>query len=475
MDSKKEKQEILLRIIVEVDNSDVVPPGSPEVTYELKPNNRKVEARLKELGLIVKEGNRWVADLGRGPINRRYSRQISPLECAYVFYINSRTENNRRVKIGLMEYTLWPDRMHLVLYKPHEKKKEPRGARVRAWAKIGIHTANQLFNSPQQRTLFSEKKINDFANALGMDLDKKPNSYGMKVYEKPNSYGMNLNQSELRVLQGILKAFSDTNYQGDELIEKDKEWKLRGLKVNSEKGQELLSRAYENIKSIPLIRLTQADIIRLSGYDGTHGEKTHVLEALDTLGTKQFFFYWSRLKYDHKGRPMKDKTGNYEKQEIEEVGTLFRIKTVKNEQTKEFQYYEISPSAVVLDQINNYFLIIPENWMEEVKELTGKRASSYIYSFLLWLRKKYEEMRKGKAKRKDGTPLIIRISWEEIAEILRMPESMYKRNRARSLKIINDALEVAQKLGYLQKVEDDGAVNILYLNEEFYPQPGKLS
>jgi hypothetical protein len=55
-----------------------------------------------------------------------------------------------------------------------------------------------------------------------------------------------------------------------------------------------------------------------------------------------------------------------------------------------------------------------------------------------------------------------------------MPETMYKRNRPRSSKIIQEAYSVAIKLGYLIKVENNGAIDILYLNEGYYPKPGEL-
>ena len=61
-----------------------------------------------------------------------------------------------------------------------------------------------------------------------------------------------------------------------------------------------------------------------------------------------------------------------------------------------------------------------------------------------------------------------------MAIALKMPESMYKRNRPRSYKIIQEAYSVAIKLGYLVGVENNGATDILYLNESYYPKPGEL-
>jgi len=324
---------------------------------------------------------------------------------------------------------------------------------------ISIHAIKQFFADPTQLSLFSDEKVNAFEKTIGIHL---PN--------RPSSYGVVLNQSQRRVFEGIVKAFSDTNYLGEEQINKDT-YSSTVHPINRIEG------AYNNIDSIPVIKLTQSDIIRLSGYQKSQGDKVDVVEAISFLATKQFCFYWVRLKTDSKGKPVKSKSGDFEKEEVMEVGTLLRIKTIR--EGGELKYYEIHPTSVILDQVNsryggNYFLLVPDNWKEEVKQLTGTRASSYTYELLLWLRLKYEEIRRGNSRSKNKKPFILHKSWEEIAEALKMPESMYKANRKRASKIIQEAYSTAIKLGYLLRVENRGAIDILYLNEEYYPKPGKL-
>jgi hypothetical protein len=51
---------------------------------------------------------------------------------------------------------------------------------------------------------------------------------------------------------------------------------------------------------------------------------------------------------------------------------------------------------------------------------------------------------------------------------------LYRANRKRAAKIVQDAYSVAIRLGYLVKVENNGAADVLYLNENYYPKPGKL-
>lgn len=347
--------------------------------------------------------------------------------------------------------------------------KQEGGIEVEKHTKIAIHTVSQFYGDNKQLSLFSDEKIDAFKNATGLNLTNRPTNYGVV-----------LNQAQRRVFEGILKAFTDTNYKGDE--QKDKATAFREVYSDTETSAKTLVKGenapYRNIDTIPVVKLTQAQIIDLSGYDlksQRQGDKQDVIEALSFLATNQFCFYWVRLKTKN-GKPVKDKSGDYVKEEVMEVGTLLRIKTVRDG-TGLLQYYEIHPSAPLLDQVNNYFLLVPNNWRDEVKQLTGKRASSYTYELLLWLRLQYEQIRrynKGGGKNRKPKPFKISKSWEDVAIALKMPESVYKGKRKRAINIIQEAYSVAIKLGYLVRVENNGATDILYLNEGYYPKPGEL-
>lgn len=340
---------------------------------------------------------------------------------------------------------------------------------VKKHTRISIHTVTQFFKDSKQLSLFSDEKIDAFSRATGLSITNRPNNYGVI-----------LNQSQGRVLEGILKAFTGTNYEGD--LQKDKATALTEVYSDTPTAGETLSKGdnapYKNIKTIPVVRLTQAQIIELSGYDlksQRQGDKQDVIEALTFLATNQFCFYWVRLKYEN-GKPIKDKSGDWVKEEVMEVGTLLRVKTIRD-QTGLLQYYEIHPSAPVLDQVNSYFLLVPNNWRDEVKQITGKRASSYTYELLLWLRLQYEQIRRYNSnggKNRNPKPFKISKSWEDMAIALKMPETMYKANRKRASAIIQEAYSVGIKLGYLIRVENNGATDTLYLNEGYYPKPGEL-
>jgi len=348
------------------------------------------------------------------------------------------------------------------------KATQPKVEKDKKHTKIAIHTITQFYGDSKQLSLFSDEKIEDFTRATGLNLTNRPDSYGVI-----------LNQAQRRVFEGILKAFTDTNYKGNEQKEKAKI--LKEVFSDSKTSGNILSTGdnapYKNIETIPIIKLTQAQIISLSGYDLSkqrQGDKQDVIEAINFLATKQFCFYWIRAKTEN-GKIVKDKNGDYAKEEVMEISSLFRIKTIRTEEG-ELQYYEISPSAPLLDQVNNYFLLVPNNWINEVKEITGKRASSYTYGLLFWLRLQYEQIRRYNDKKGTIKKKLFKITkrWEDVAIALKMPESMYKANRKRALSIIQNSYSLAIELGYLIKVENNGATDILHLNESYYPKPGEL-
>jgi hypothetical protein len=370
--------------------------------------------------------------------------------------------------VNQIPFGFWdiPQRSQDLLKKQKELEEqlaEIKKIKGRKHTKMALHTVSQFYGDNKQLSVFSDDKIDDFSKSTGLSITNRPDSYGVV-----------LNQAQDKVFEGILKAFSDTNYKGDNEVDK-----LTSLKeimnVGSGAMREAIKKPYQNIDKIPVVRLTQAEIIKLSGHDRSQGDKVDVIEAITFLATKQFCFYWVRLKTEE-GKPVKDKYGDWVKEEVMEVGSLFRIKTVRAEEG-ELQYYEIHPSAPLLDQVNNHFLLVPNNWRDEVKQITGKRASSYTYKFLLWLRREYERIRmynNGGGKNRKPKPFRVSKSWEDVAIALKMPETMYKANRKRAFKIIQEAYSIAIKLDYLVKVENNGATDVLYLNESYYPKPGEL-
>ena len=463
--------------------------SSPEVIMDT--HQPEIEEKLRRLGILTEaEAGRWTVEhenfVRLWKMYHSGAGEISPQEYAYTLFYSQNEDPEKRARVDKIVIRHTPRMLVYFIYQepeeetPDQKKRgrstgRPKKKKAEEPFTVGIHNMAQLFNEPRQRNLFSDNQITAFMKSAGIYQADENNTQ-----KKPPPPWLNV--AETRVFFGLMKAFSDTQYMGTHQVEKLDEFKERGINVETQRAREVMKTPYRNINQIPVLQLTQADIIRLSGYDSNMGDKQEVIKALGTLGLKQFAFFWKRLEKDEKGKPVKDKSGDFKREVVMEVGTYFRIKTIFQDNTNILKHYEISPSAVILDQVNDtyggtYYLIIPGNWNEEIKKLTGRRATPYTYFFLLWLRMKFEEIRqfnnlqKNKAKKK---PFVIKKSWEEIAQILYMPESMYKLNRKRAQEIIEKAYTIATRLGYLLRVENDGAVDVLYLNEEFFPQGREL-
>ncbi len=167
------------------------------------------------------------------------------------------------------------------------------------------------------------------------------------------------------VVEGILKELTRTQYQGN-ISPKEKEAIL-----NEKDGDP--AHAYKNIHEIPRIRATQSQILVWAGFrSNSPGEKDRVVAAISHLGSTVYCFYYKRLAYDSSGKPEKDSRGRYVKEEVMAVDTLFAIKEVRNPDSQQLKYYEIEPSSIFLDQHENFYILIPHGWREEVRQISGK-------------------------------------------------------------------------------------------------------
>jgi len=361
----------------------------------------------------------------------------------------------------------------------------------KALIKAGIHLIEQFYGDPKQLNGFSDLEE---GRTFKERMEEHIKTLGLTAQDTPKGYGAILNQTTKQVLEGILKKFTETDYMGD--YTEDITSSLEGTNTatnikESQRAKQRIEKIYPGEK-IPVIRFnSQADLIRMAGFDSTGYNREHVEQAITTLISEQFCFYWKRLKYE-KGRPVINKqSGKYEMEEVMEIGPFFRHRTIRdNDKNISF---ELLPSAPLIDQINSYygggqsgyFILFPEDWRQRVKKITGKTPPSYTIEFLMWLRLQYAhiqryntrlEKAKERKKRIKESPrkYEIKKTWEEMAIILQMPESMYKKNRKRARAIIQSAYETAVKVGYLLKVKDNGASDTLYLNKDFYIKEGQL-
>jgi len=329
--------------------------------------------------------------------------------------------------------------------------KDSKSVECNGTTQIGLHSVQNMLGNETQITLFN--------SCL---LEKLPN--GENLSDKISRFGIELTDLQSKIMEGILRGFTETNYKGN--IEPKDPSQI--AKEKYAKGD--LPPTYKYVKKIPRLQVTQSQLLDWAGINrNSIAEIQRALEALSHLGMTQYCFYYDRLAYDRNGVPERKKNGDWKKEEVMAVDTLFTIKYVRDKESKILKHYEIEPSPIFLDQRDSYFMLIPYNWREEVCTIVGnKKASSYTFRFLLFLRYQYEiQRRTGKKK----PPLSLKRSWEEIAVAIKMPESFYKRQKARAMKIVEDAYSVAKSLGYLIDYKK-GEKDLLIFNEEkYYPHP----
>ncbi|MBB63432.1 MAG: hypothetical protein CMO81_00020 [Waddliaceae bacterium] len=284
--------------------------------------------------------------------------------------------------------------------------------------------------------------------------------FGIALSGRIERFGIDLSDTESRMIEAILHGFTLTSYKGN---------------LESKPKEEILQESYEGkqpptfkyIEQLPRLRATQSDILEWAGINkNSIAAKVRALEALTTLGRKQYCFFYDRLAFDENRMPMQDRHGKWKKEEVIAVDTLFTIKEVRDQGKGALQYYEIIPSPLFLDQRDSYFLLVPNNWREEVRTLYGnKKASSYTFRLLMFLRYQYEVKRRST---NISPPYEIRWSPKEIATAINMPSSVVERNRNRMNTLLEDAYEVSIRLGYLNSYERLGHLDILRLRDDKY-------
>lgn len=318
----------------------------------------------------------------------------------------------------------------------------------------------------------------------------------------PDRIGFNLtNQAERDVLFAVLKSFTDSDYRGDFQIQNSQGVKQTFIQ-NPDKTNQALSNGFdilpqehiggalENIPSTPVWRVSQKELLLRMGYDpDKQSDVQRVSQAVLDLATKQNFLMWTRFKRDKKTRKIcRDKSGKFEFELVSTFSPVLWVNFVSDPKTGKFQYYEISPSPVFLDEVsaqygggkNGYFLLIPEEANREIDETFHRlfpsrvRISPTIQTFCFWLRLKVQE-RQGKENNpftRTKQDNVIVISYRDLCQELDISEKSLTTQRKRTRSLLDDGLRVAIGAGYLNggTYNEDSDEYRFELNLSFYPQ-----
>ena len=345
--------------------------------------------------------------------------------------------------------------------------------------KVGRHGIRQLTGrtGPQIAMTFEEGpvELDEYISQAGLQLTGKD-------LERMERWGADLTVTQHSVLLAILEKFSDTDYQGQGKVERKEVLTRSGVQSMGS----LLRKAVKNIDSYPYVRVTLSEVVELAGLDkNRQGDKMEAKEALEHLNGAHYAFYYERLAWtETKGR--KSWVLNQDRKPVKEAvrssGPILHVKEITDPESGQLDYYEISPSLPFLEQVTDsygsragYFLMIPTGLQEEVRKAMGqgRRVTAQHYAFLYWLLGKYED-RRAKAKEKEPN-LIVKGSYEDIAQRIRLPETVWRRNKKTALKRMDKIYQAAKDLGYLKSYSmgTDGIVTLELNPEGPYYRPKK--
>lgn len=273
-----------------------------------------------------------------------------------------------------------------------------------------------------------------------LSIHSVTNILGNHKREDFEATGANLTQTDHNVLMAIARAFSATNYQGNLAPVVDK--------INP------------FVQMLPRIQITRAELLKILEIKPTSRALIDaVFASLEKLNSQMFNFRYERLCYDENGLPIKTRAGKWKKQLVETKDSLFRIKYLRHQESKQLQALEIVISSVFVDQRESYFLSIPESASKELQNhFNSKRVPAALLNFILYLRYQQEIRRRGKRSWK------LDVKWNDLAKVVRISQLSIQRKKGDVLRNLDKAMEAAKDLGYLKswKFFDDCYCVVLY-------------
>jgi hypothetical protein len=338
-----------------------------------------------------------------------------------------------------------------------KKEKKISQKEKESLVKIGLYSELQKFGKR------SEKET-ELYNSLNNEEKKKAENYKISVI------GIDHTVAQNTALFAVQKIFSSTSYKGN----------VKGINVED----------YSNVFAyrgfLPAIQMTPAQYLEAYGVEKKKSkrgkmefnpkERKDALQALRDLAEKQYIFCYERKYYSKKHKESRYKF-------VRTVSQIIQLKEEYTELTeneknhikeksggdsktqKKLKTITIFPSPILLDQIETHFILKCSNYLDEIKELGGRR-SKYTEKFIDYL------ITQATLKRKNKN-FEIRISEEELAYKLRMDSYIKKRDHKRIKSILTKCYEAAIKLNYILEHRTQTTtkqIEVFVLNPEKFDQ-----
>ncbi len=268
--------------------------------------------------------------------------------------------------------------------------------------------------------------------------------------------GLDLSESEDRAFSAIQKLLDHTGYQGN----------LPARQVDSP--------AFAFTGSLPSLAISHIQYFQAYGLerqgDGRyHGHQAEeALQALQSLSTIRRAVYYERKRWTGTGKSKRQVSDIIRvKAPVIRLTEITAYEDLEPEEAEEIKAGQeaapdkiratgllIEPSPLLLDGIEDFFLLKPSALHQEIKQLLGpKRSSRKISLFIEWLLTK--------------NTATVKISKDKLIQRLRLSSYIKQRHPEIAEARLQEAIQTAKSLGYLLDAEDSGTGMLAFrLNPE---------
>lgn len=261
--------------------------------------------------------------------------------------------------------------------------------------------------------------------------------------------GLDLTVSEDKALSAIQILLSQTGYQGNRA------------------GVLVVSEAFRFKGILPRLEVTHSQYFEAYGLKKVGGRyKGHqvqeALDALRSLATISRFIYYERKRWTGSGKNRRQLSDIIRaKTPLIKLTEIMACEGLEQEEAKRFKAghdipektrargFEIEVSPLLVDGIDNFYIVKPTKLHKEIQELYGrKRYSRSVSLFIQWLLTKNSST--------------VKISKEKLAERLRMDWYIENRRRSELEAKLQEAFRVAKDLGYLLEYSEEATGRMVF-------------
>lgn len=283
--------------------------------------------------------------------------------------------------------------------------------------------------------------------------------------------GVDITGPKSQAVHAIQKMLTDTNYKGNldgvPMVSDGTGFKFTGKLPALEFTKSEYFDAYGVCKVV-----TERGTLEYSGY-----EREEAIRALLSLATDFHLITYKRERWEdidigNKGRKKRERRTEIIEKPSPLIEIMWRWKDLTDEEVKTVSKREntpgterkytmaIIPSPVMVDGIDNYFVLKPAELYKEIKA-KFPNCSKFVETFINWLIVTAEE----KARRRDSTT--IKINYEKLGRKLRMDSYINSRNRKGLRNALIKCYDIAVNLEYLNSYKIDVQGKTIECYDEF--------